>query len=314
MIFVLAPFNLKFDINKFMKNKDKLQRFLFDKVPIRGELIHLNESFKEIIQQHKYAPIVQNLLGQALVLVCLLSGIVKFKGRITLQFQSKGKLKLLLAQCNQDLQMRGLVQVNQDVTEAEILEDFQNGVLVIMMDPDAKAGQRYQGIVAWQGNSLAQSIEGYFNHSEQLPTRIWLAVDEEQASALLLQKMPNHDVNITEAFHENEWEHIVHLAQTVKPTELLKLENEVLLHRLFVEEDIRMFEPTKAEFRCTCSVKRSENAILLLGKEEAEEELRDNQVIVVTCEFCNKEFTFDRVDVTSIFLNSGNPPSSNELH
>jgi len=300
-----------------MKNADSLQRFLFENTPIRGELVHLNHSFSEMLDQHKYSPLAQKLLGEALVLVSLLSAIVKFKGRMTLQFQSKGKLKLLLTQCNDDLQMRGLVQSAESMTDAELIENFREGVLVIIMDPE-KSGKRYQGVVSWKGDSLAQSVEGYFQDSEQLLTRIWVAVGENQAAGLLLQKMPgetgSHDDASADEEAARQWEHLVHLTSTITPAELLGLENEVLLHRLYVEEDVRIFELQPTMFLCTCSVEKGENAILMLGKEEAEEELANHQVIDVTCEFCNRKFSFDRVDVTKIFYKGGSNPPSTEIH
>jgi molecular chaperone Hsp33 len=134
---------------------------------------------------------------------------------------------------------------------------------------------------------------------------------------MLLQVMPpqeseGQDLDATKLQHD--WEHLVHLTNTITSKELLELETETLLHRLFVEEDVRMFEAFDVKFKCTCSAKRGENAILLLGEVEAEEELREKQVIVVKCDFCNKEYTFDRVDVANIFRKGGTPPSSTQIH
>jgi molecular chaperone Hsp33 len=296
-----------------MNNIDILQRFLIENASIRGELVHLDQSFQTIVHQHKYPPFIQKLLGEALILVALLASIIKFKGRLTLQFQGKGKLKLLLAQCNHEFHLRGLVQMTGELQEADLLNDLKQGILVIMIDPD-DSGKRYQGIVAWQGESLTESIEGYFRDSEQLRTRIWLAINETRAAGLLLQVMPrqggaqeSHSELVTS---DADWEHVIHLTETITPEELLNLPSETILHRLYVQEDVRLFPAEPVMFQCTCSAKRGENAILLLGREEIEEELTEKQVIVVTCDFCNKEFTFDRVDIENIFRKGGNPPSS----
>jgi molecular chaperone Hsp33 len=299
-----------------MKNQDKLQRFLFDNASVRGEVVHLHDTFQQIILQHEYPPLIKRILGEALVLASLLTGIIKFKGRLTLQFQNKSGLKLLLAQSNQDFDLRALAQWDGELNEDELLADLKKGILMIMMDPD-NSTQRYQGIVAWKGDSLVESIEGYFQDSEQLLTRIWLAIDETQAAGMLLQVMPpqeseGQDLDATKLQHD--WEHLMHLTNTITSKELLELETETLLHRLFVEEDVRMFEAFDVKFKCTCSAKRGENAILLLGEVEAEEELREKQVIVVKCDFCNKEYTFDRVDVANIFRKGGTPPSSTQIH
>jgi molecular chaperone Hsp33 len=299
-----------------MNKKDKLQRFLFENIAVRGEIVHLESSYQQIIQQHEYPPFIQRLLGEALVLVTLLAAIIKFKGRLTLQFQGKSGLKLLLVQCNHDFHLRALAQFDNDLSEENLQDSLKNGILVIMMDPDTST-QRYQGVVSWRGNSLTESIEGYFRDSEQLETRIWLALTDKQASGFLLQAMPQESAKGFQlhAPEENrDWEHLIHLTSTITDDELLHLENKILLHRLYVEEDIRLFEEMPVIFQCTCSARRGENAILMLGEKEAEEELNEHQVIVVHCDFCNREFTFDRVDVANIFKHGGTPPPTTQIH
>lgn len=294
-----------------MNDSDKLQRFLFDNAPVRGEIVRLNTSFQTIIEQHTYPPSIRSLLGQALAVVSLLSAIIKFNGRLTVQFRGNGKVKLLLAQCNQHFQIRGLVQSQGELTEDELWDDLKNGVLAIMMDPDIHGGKRYQGIVAWQGHSFAETIEGYFNQSEQIPTRIWLAANENTAAGMLLQVMPSQQTHDTD---DDAWQRLNLLSNTMTPNELLTLENQILLHRLFSEEKVRVFQQMPIEFKCNCSVKRSEQAVLLLGHEEAEEELKTKQNIIVTCEFCHLEYVFDRVDVARIFKEAGNTTPPSHLH
>jgi molecular chaperone Hsp33 len=297
-----------------MKQKDLLQKFLFESLPIRGGFVHLDQTYQTIVGQHPYSPPLKKLLGEALVLVSLLSGTIKFNGRLTIQFQGKNKLKLLLVQSTQDFHLRGLIQTNQDPGSAdEILQEFKNGVVVITMEPDDST-LRYQGIVSWQGNSLSQSIEGYFRDSEQLLTRIWMVVDDKRACGMLLQAMPRENSNAPMRADDPDWEHVIALTETLKSTELLKLDNKVILHRLYNQEDVRLFEPTPVIFHCTCSLKRSENAILMLGRDEAMDELKNNQVIDVTCEFCGSKFTFDRVDVEKIFRKGDTPPTSTQVH
>jgi len=293
-----------------MNDKDILQRFLFENAPVRGELVHLNESYQAIIQQHPYSPLIRQLLGEALAVACLLSAIIKVNGRLTVQFRGKGKLKLLLAQCDHQSNLRGIVQCEGELTQGELLEAQQQGVLAIMIDPDVPNAKRYQGIVAWHGASLTQAIEGYFMQSEQLPTRLWLAVNETSAAGLLLQVLPKEKPEL----FRNDWEHLLLLTETLTPQELLQLDHATLLHRLYSQEDVRLFAQMPMMFCCTCSVQRSENAILVLGQEEAEQELKDKQKIVVTCEFCNKEYDFDRVDVMAIFKKGGQAPGSTQVH
>jgi len=290
-----------------MNDKDILQRFLFENAPVRGEFVQLSTSYQAIIQQHTYPAAIRRLLGEALVVATLLSAIIKFKGRLTVQFRGKGKIKLLLVQCTQQLHLRGLVQCSDDIAPDELWEALHEGTLAIMMDPDIEGGKRYQGIVAWQGRSLLESIEGYFKLSEQLPTRLWLAVNDTSATGFLLQVMPKERPEL----YQDHWEHLQHLTNTLTSEELLCLDVRTLLKRLYSEEDVRLFDPMPVIFQCNCSVKRSENAIVLLGREEAEHELHEKQKIVVTCEFCNTEYVFDRVDVAQIFKKDEN---SSHLH
>lgn len=291
-----------------MNDKDLLQRFLFENAPVRGELVHLNATYQTIIQQHAYPPLIRRLLGEALAIVCLLSALIKKEGRLTIQFQGKGKLKLLLAQCDHEFNIRGIVQYEEDISPQELLAAQQQGTLAIMVDPDKSSTARYQGIVAWQGESLTQAIEGYFMQSEQLLTRLWLAVDDTSAAGLLLQVLPKEQSELS----SDDWERLTMLTNTLQPEELLQLDNMTFLHRLYSEDDVRVFEAMPVAFRCTCSVKRCENAILILGKKEAEQELENKQSINVTCEFCNKEYHFDRVDVAAIFKSGGH--SSTQMH
>lgn len=291
-----------------MLAKDTLQRFIFENEPVRGEFIRLQESFQTIVNQHGYPPPIKKLLGEALCVAGLLSAILKFTGRLTVQFRGQGKLKLLLAQCDDQFRIRGLAKWDGELSYEELMDAFNEGVLAIMLEGAGNKGH-YQGIVSWNGSSLAESIEGYFRHSEQLATKIWLTVDETTAAGFLLQIVPNANGD-----HLAGWEKITHLTTKLYPVDMLRLDYESILKMIYPEEDIRVFSATAVTFGCTCSRKRGENAILILGKEETEEELRDKNSIVVTCDFCNKEYIFDRVDVAKIFEDNSHPPKDAPLH
>jgi molecular chaperone Hsp33 len=291
-----------------MTKQDLIQRFIFENMPIRGEWARLTESYQTIMQQHQYPPLLKQILGEMLVSAALLSAIIKFDGRLTIQFQGNSKLKLLLAQCDSQFHIRGVAQWDSEIQPDELLQLLKEGVMVITIEPEQ--GQRYQGIVAWQGESLAESIEGYFRSSEQLPTRIWISVDENSVTGLLLQAMPEEKISQD----NHDWEHVIHLTDTVTDKELATLTPDILLHRLYVEEQVRIFEPVPVAFRCRCSVARCEGALLIAGREEVEQELQGKQHIVVTCEFCSKEYSFDRIDIERIFSKGAAPPTSTQLH
>lgn len=291
---------------------DKIQRFIFEKGQVRGEIVRLSESYQQIIKQHAYPEAIGKLLGQILAVSCLLCSIIKFKGRLTVQFQGKPPLKLILAQCNNEFELRGLAQwEKENLTEDELLKALQQGTLAIIIHSNTTT-KPYQGIVEWQGNSIAQSIEGYFKDSEQLSTRLWLAVDEKEVVGLLLQPLPAEGLKHTSPIAGGQdFDHLVFLTDTLTPAEMISYSNETLLYKLYSQEEIRLFEAYPVSFKCTCSYSRSENAVLMLGKEEADQELLDKDKIVVTCEFCNREYIFDKVDVANIFKKNN---SSNQMH
>jgi molecular chaperone Hsp33 len=298
-----------------MMQNDLLHRFIFEKAPIRGEHIQLNESFKTILEQHDYPPAIRRLLGEALCVAGLLCASIKYKGRLTVQFRGKGKLKFLLAQCNNHFQIRGLAKWEGDLSYEDLMNSFHEGVLMIMLDSGAKQ-TRYQGIVAWRGNSLIESVEGYFRESEQLATKIWLAVNDTTAVGYLLQVLPapeNVDQTIEKEIVNPHWGRIIALSTSVENKDLLQLDYEALLTKLYPDEEIRVFSPAPVVFHCNCSRKRGEDAIYILGQEEAEDELKGKNSIVVTCDFCNKEYVFDRIDVAKIFADR-QPPSDTHLH
>lgn len=296
-------------------NHDFLRRFLFENFPIRGEYVRLEQSFQTIMHQHRYPEPIRRLLGEALCIAALLSAIIKFDGRLTVQFRGKGQLKLLLAQCDHQFRLRGLAKWDESTLSYEaLLTSFEQGILVIMLDQGSNKN-RYQGIVAWRGNSLAESIEGYFRESEQLTTKIWLAVNDTNAVGYLLQAIPATDkeqVSLENELVQAQWQTIM-LESKIKTEDLLELTEDTLLLKLYPQDEIRIFEPMPVVFHCTCSRQRSADAIALMGKQEAEEELQTHHVIVVTCDFCNKEYIFDRADIEKIFAQE-DPPPNTHLH
>lgn len=299
-----------------MTQPDLLQRFLFEKAPIRGEYIHLTESFQTIMAQHDYPPPIRRLLGEALCVAGLLCASIKYKGRLTVQFRGKGKLKFLLAQCDYHFHIRGLAKWEGDLSYDDLMEAFHEGVLMIRLD-SGSAKNSYQGIVAWRGDSLIESVEGYFRESEQLTTKIWLAVNETKAVGYLLQVLPGPE-NLTSTLEKEivnpHWGRIVAMTASMQTEDLLTLGYESLLMKLYPGEEIRVFSPESVMFHCNCSRKRGEDAIYVLGEEEAEDELKGRNSIVVTCDFCNKKYVFDRIDVAKLFVDRKRPPSDTHLH
>jgi molecular chaperone Hsp33 len=285
-----------------MSQKDVLRRFLFEELGVRGLWVKLSSSWQTAKQQQQCPDAVQLQLGQALSAVVLLSATIKFNGSMILQAQGDGPLKTLVAQATHDRKIRGLIRSSADVTLGSLQEMFGNGRLVLTVDTEN--AHPYQGIVPLQGENLAAALETYFAQSEQLNTRLWLFANATHAAGLLLQELP------TQSNDKADWERIEILASTVSEQELLELDCEDLLHRLFNEEKVRLFDAEPVEFDCSCSRLKIENALRMMGKEELEGVLHERGQIEVNCEFCNKHYQFDRIDVEQLLLWDKNIPAN----
>lgn len=280
-----------------MNNADFKQRFLFPETDIRGELVRLDESLEAILGTHDYPLAVQGLVGEAVAAVALLAGTLKFSGRLSLQAQGRGPVSLLLAECTHDGQLRALARHDGELdTAANIGALIGDGTMVITITPDQ--GRQYQGIVPLEGDTLAQCLEGYFQQSEQLPTRLWLASGNGRAAGLMLQRLPDQVASGDE--NRNQWEHLEALAGTLKMEELLDLPAETVLRRLFHETPPRLPEAQPLRFGCTCSRERTENALLSLGADELKTLLDEDGETTLTCDFCLSQQHFDAVDLAEL--------------
>ena len=275
-----------------MSKNDTLQRFIFENKPIRGVLIHLSASFSAITSLHAYPESINNLLGEALASAAILCSGLKTEGRLTVQFQGTGAVKLLTASCTHENHLRGLAEYDDTADDMDLTQALKAGKLAITFTPDK--GKPYQGIVDIEHGAIPRAIETYLTQSEQLQSRLFLHTTATNVSGLFLQVLPGPKT-------ENDIEHIMILAETLTEYELATFDNATLLHRLFHEENIRLFDEESLSFRCTCSRERSENAIRLMGKSEINAILRENHVVDVCCEFCNAHYVFKRLDVENIF-------------
>lgn len=289
-----------------MTEHDTLQRFIFENTNVRGEIVRLRASYQAVSERHDYPLPIKQWLGETLAATTLLGATIKFEGSLILQMQSDGVLRLLVAQSTHEHHIRGLAQWEGAMLEGS-LKPMGEGRLAITIIPNQ--GERYQGVVEIIGNSLASSIENYFAQSEQIPTCLILAADENVAAGLLLQSMPD----VKTDHKQNFWEHVLQLTRTLSSKELLELPNQEILKRLFHQEDVRLFETTPVSFRCDCNIDRMERAILVFGYEQTMEIFSSHKDVTVTCEFCNRRFDFDKVDIERIFA-SGSYFSSDAKH
>jgi len=269
---------------------DKIHRFIFDNYNIRGEMVKLSTSSQRMIQGHQYPFIVANLLQQAAAVNVLLATTLKFEGRISIQLQTKGKLKMLVVQTSHTLDYRGVAQYDKeaDYSNLTFKDITEGGQMCITIEPNK--GQRYQGIVPLEGDNLAQCVETYFKQSEQLRTKIWLYNDHSQVFGLMLQALP--DMN-----DEDSFQHLVFLATTLTEHECLAVESETLLHRLFHQESINNLAVDSIEFSCGCSRTKMLNSLVFVGDDEIDEILREEGKISITCEFCLNNYAFSDIDI-----------------
>ena len=277
---------------------DNLQRFIFDNAPIRGEWVHLTDTWQHIIKRRQYPAAIQKILGEMIAAAALLAATVKIKGRLVLQTKSTGPVDMIMVECTSNNTLRGFAQWSGDIADnATLAELTGEGTLAITIEVEG-AKAPYQGIVNLQDDSIAHILEAYFKQSEQLETKIWLAANDQVAAGLLLQQLPNEQQD------DEDWSRISQLANTITPQELLELGYGTLLHRLFNEEACRLLTNTELSFSCNCSRDRVVATISLLGEEDAFKLLKEQGNIEVACEFCNEHYLFDHVDIAQVFSNS----------
>lgn len=291
--------------------KDTLQRFLFENIAVRGELVSLDTTWQAVLERHDYPTPIQKVLGELMAAVSLLMATLKFEGQLIAQIQGDGPVSLLVVEGTSNNTLRATASVKDqehDFSNATLQDIFGDARLVITLEPEK--GERYQGIVALSGKNLAAALTDYLLRSEQLDTNIWLVADEKRAAGLLIQKLPETSktkqaeniLTMTEESGDvDAWNRIQQLSATIKDEELLELDAKEIIHRLYHEEDIRLFDGEAISFHCNCSRERVANMLLSLGIDEVKSMIEDLTNINVACEFCNHNYSFDAVDAEQLF-------------
>lgn len=278
-----------------MATQDQFQRFIFEHSQIRGAWVQLADCYRDIGNQAPYPSPVRQLLGQTLVASVLMSGTLKFEGTLSLQAQGQGPLRTLMAECSHDRHIRGLARYEAPAAAGNGFNDLLGeGRMAITITPDQ--GQRYQGVVPREADSLSGCLEDYFLRSEQIATTLILFSDDDCSGGLLLQRLPGS----SEA-DEELWERINHLAATLTEEELLTLDSETVLHRLFHEEEVRIFDPEPVAFRCSCSRERTLGALKTIGQDECYSIIEEQGAIDMDCQFCHAHYQFNRNDIDHLF-------------
>jgi molecular chaperone Hsp33 len=286
---------------------DALHRFLFENAAIRGERVHLDNSWRTVLERHDYPPVLLQLMGELTAAAVLLAATLKLEGSLILQIQGKGAIKLLVVECTGDLQLRATAKWEGELHGA-LPELVGDGRFVITLDPKTGA-QAYQGIVALEGGSVAEILQSYMSRSEQLETQLWLAADENGAAGMLLQKLPEKESHDADA-----WGRVTKLAETLQREELLQLSTREILHRLYHEEDVRLFDAQPVTFHCGCSREKVAAMLKMLGREEIDGILLEQGKVEIHCEFCNHLYVFDAVDAALVFAEGITPVVGETRH
>lgn len=320
----------------------ELHKFIFEGLPVRGMLVRLSDAWVDLLKRREaaggYPAPVRALLGEMAAAGVLMQSNIKFDGSLILQIHGDGPVKLAVAEVKSDLALRATATLVGDVPEDGRLEALVNqhgkGRCAITLDPkDRLPGVRpYQGVVPLHGDhreplqDIAQVLEHYMLQSEQLDTRLVLAANDEVAAGLLIQRLPiEGSGNLERAAREDEiglsegFNRIAHLAATLTREELLTLDAQTILRRLFWEERVQRFEPLTGpsgpRFACSCSREKVSAMLRGLGRAEIDSLIDERGSAEVGCEFCGAQYRFDAVDAADLFTpGRDQPPRSSAVH
>ncbi|HEY8538137.1 MAG TPA: Hsp33 family molecular chaperone HslO [Steroidobacteraceae bacterium] len=307
-----------------MHDSDTLRRFLFEHYPIRGHIVHLDASWRALLEHRDYPAPIRDVLGEAVAASVLMAATLKFDGTLSLQLRGDGPMHLMLAQCSNDLGVRAVARYRGNIEKGGLIALSGSGNLTVTLETE-DLSQRYQGVVPLESDSLAECLQTYFAQSEQLPTRFWLHAEPGGVSGMLLQRLPAETVvpktngpqsRVMPSAEEIEdaWRRAQLMADTLQPGELRTLTDKQILQRVFSEDDIRMFESAPVFFRCRCSRERVIGMLRALGPGELRSILAERGNVEVRCDFCNRAYQFDAVDVEHLLSAGPHAERSGAMH
>ncbi|MFA7437009.1 Hsp33 family molecular chaperone HslO [Castellaniella sp.] len=305
---------------------DALTKYLTADRSTRIQTLQLGPAWQTGLAHQHLSDAVVALLGELAAACVLLAGSIKFDGSVVLQLQGNGPVRLIMVECTSALELRATAQVDDDLALPDtpdlqaLLNADGQGRFVVMIDPEGRkpGTPPYQGIVPLEGQSVAQVLEHYMRHSEQLETRLWLAADRQGCAGLLLQRMPadeNHPAG--ERTDATTWAHCTTLADTLKTEELTGLPAAQWIRRLFWQEDLLAYPAQPVQWHCSCSRERVAHMLRNLGADEVNAILAEEGRVQIHCNFCGKGYDFDAVDCAALFLEPHDPipmPGSDTLH
>ena len=286
------------------KSFDTIKRFIFNEMDIRGEIAQTDKAFRELVADHSYPRNIRKLLGEMQIAIALMTETVKFQGSIMLQLRGNGSLVYAYINSNDNQETRGLASLDGDVDGichwSRLLG--KNPVLTITIIPES--GTQYQGIIDLSHDNLNECIEDYYRQSVQIETRIWIYSDpdREKAAGMLIQKLPTEN---TEKLN-SDFTHIATLADSMTEGEILSLDSNDVLYRLFHQESVNTFPPKSISFRCVCSKAHFRESLVCMPPEELEKILEEQKKISVSCHCCGRVFVYLPDEVHQIIAEARN--------
>ncbi|HKT72807.1 MAG TPA: Hsp33 family molecular chaperone HslO [Steroidobacteraceae bacterium] len=298
----------------------EVRRFIVENCPVRGHWVRLDSAWRELRAHKEYPKPVRDLLGQAVAAAVLLAATLKFRGTLTLQLQGDGLVRLLVAQCTHDYRLRAVARFDEEAVAgmpqagAGAFRQLvgTHGRVAVTVEAEERSN-RYQGIVPLTGDSLADSLEEYFASSEQLPTRVLLAADDDRGAGMLVQKLPA-SAKDDESDLDEIWQDAQRGIERVSPSDLLGRPVEELLGLGFATHDMRLFRGAPVQFECRCNPGRVAGLLRALGEDEVRDVLKEQGAVTVTCEFCHRPYRYDAVDVEVLFTEAPDPHHPRSIH
>lgn len=275
---------------------DKIQRFLFKELDIRGQYLSIDSAWQSMIQDRGYSQLVRQLFGELSALSIMLASSMKHPGKLTMQVQGDGLVSLILVEITHDLKLRGMVRSSNTVSETHTLDQILGDGQIIATLYNAQTDHSFQSYVPRNKIGLIQTFEDYFSQSEQLETKLWVASTQHKLSSMLIQKMPKDKSDDNE-----DWNRIIALSNTITDEELCNFSAEKMLHRLFHEEVVELFKGKEVNYECKQDRTRFERIIFDLGEEDARALLEERGEISIHNEICNEHLFFNEDDVNKIF-------------
>jgi molecular chaperone Hsp33 len=274
--------------------KDAVIPFVFESIPVRGALVQLESAWQRMQLGHDYSQPVAEVLGHSAAATALIAQSLKFNGTVTLQISSDGPLGMLVMQCTDGIELRGMASA-KDIAGDKVFADLMPGARCAVTVDSGATERPYQGIVEIRPESLAASLENYFVQSVQVPSVVHLESARGLCGGILLQQMPDKSLTL-----EDNWQRLGLLTRTLRAQDLMDGASHELLHKIFAEDNVRVFKSREARFRCRCTQQIVEQVLRLLGEAETRAACEEQGKVDVICEYCGRLRSFDAIDVTRV--------------